>query len=184
MLTKVFDIKKGDIITITGAGGKTSLMFSLARELSTLGRVLVTTTTKIFTPKIDEYEELILPNHKTKGLAKNIFIYGEKIENNKLHSLSYDKIFDLKKDFDYILIEGDGAKEKKIKAWNNTEPCIPSFSTKVIGIINLDILDLKLEENNIHRFELFKEKFNCYINKTVDENFLTVSMLYLSGLQT
>ena len=144
MLTKVFDIKKGDIITITGAGGKTSLMFSLARELSTLGRVLVTTTTKIFTPKIDEYEELILPNHKTKGLAKNIFIYGEKIENNKLHSLSYDKIFDLKKDFDYILIEGDGAKEKKIKAWNNTEPCIPSFSTKVIGIINLDILDLKL----------------------------------------
>ena len=69
-------------------------------------------------------------------------------------------IFDLKKDFDYILIEGDGAKEKKIKAWNNTEPCIPSFSTKVIGIINLDILDLKLEENNIHRFELFKEKFN------------------------
>ena len=48
MLTKVFDIKKGDIITITGAGGKTSLMFSLARELSTLGRVLVTTTTKIF----------------------------------------------------------------------------------------------------------------------------------------
>lgn len=113
MLTKVFDIKKGDIITITGAGGKTSLMFSLARELSTLGRVLVTTTTKIFTPKIDEYEELILPNHKTKGLAKNIFIYGEKIENNKLHSLSYDKIFDLKKDFDYILIEGDGAKEKK-----------------------------------------------------------------------
>jgi len=172
MLTKVFDIKKGDIITITGAGGKTSLMFSLARELSTLGRVLVTTTTKIFTPKIDEYEELILPNHKTKGLAKNIFIYGEKIENNKLHSLSYDKIFDLKKDFDYILIEGDGAKEKKIKAWNNTEPCIPSFSTKVIGIINLDILDLKLEENNIHRFELFKEKFNCYINKTVDENFL------------
>ena len=99
MLTKVFDIKKGDIITITGAGGKTSLMFSLARELSTLGRVLVTTTTKIFTPKIDEYEELILPNHKTKGLAKNIFIYGEKIENNKLHSLSYDKIFDLKKEY-------------------------------------------------------------------------------------
>lgn len=65
-----------------------------------------------------------------------------------------------------------GLKKKKIKAWNNTEPCIPSFSTKVIGIINLDILDLKLEENNIHRFELFKEKFNCYINKTVDENFL------------
>ena len=34
---KEFNIEKGDIITITGAGGKTSLMFSLAKKLSNLG---------------------------------------------------------------------------------------------------------------------------------------------------
>lgn len=173
MLLDAFDIKKGDIITITGAGGKTSLMFSLAKKLSLIGKVLVTTTTKIFVPNVEDYEELITTETKIKGREKNIFVYGEKIENGKLYSLSYEKIFDLKKDFDFIIIEGDGAKEKKIKAWNNTEPCIPTFSNKVIGVINLDISNLKLEEYNIHRFELFKEKFKNYVNMIVDKNFLT-----------
>ncbi|STO30778.1 molybdopterin-guanine dinucleotide biosynthesis protein A [Fusobacterium necrogenes] len=172
MLVKVFDIKKGDVITITGAGGKTSLMFSLARELSVSGKVLITTTTKIFLPKPEEFEVLITANNKIKGLSKNIFVYGEKLENNKLYSPSYDKIYNLKKEFDYILIEGDGAKEKKIKAWSDTEPCIPPFSTKTIGVINLDILNLKLEKNNIHRFEIFKEKFSLYINKIANKYFL------------
>ena len=67
MLLKEFDIKKGDIITITGAGGKTSLMFSLARELASLGRVLVTTTTKIYVPHPDNFEELITSDSKIKG---------------------------------------------------------------------------------------------------------------------
>ena len=172
MLLKEFDIKKGDIITITGAGGKTSLMFSLARELASLGRVLVTTTTKIYVPHPDNFEELITSDSKIKGNNKNIIIYGERIENSKLYSLSYEKIFDLKEKFDYILIEGDGAKELKIKAWNDTEPCIPSFSNKVIGVVNLDILNLKLNESNIHRFEIFKEKFKNFINMIVDKEFL------------
>ena len=172
MLKKSFDIKKGDIITITGAGGKTSLMFALARELSTVGKVLITTTTKIFTPTPYEYEELILPTHKIKGLAKNISIYGSKIENNKLHSLSYEEIYNIKNDFDFILIEGDGAKEKKIKAWNETEPCIPNFSTKVIGVINLEISSYKLIEENIHRYEIFEKIFSSYINKVIDKDFL------------
>ena len=155
MLTKVFDIKKGDIITITGAGGKTSLMFSLARELSTLGRVLVTTTTKIFTPKIDEYEELILPNHKTKGLAKNIFIYGEKIENNKLHSLSYDKIFDLKKDFDYILIEASGVCEPLPIAQTIT---VLSEQTEQYGLPKICRLDNVVTVVDSLRL---RDEFNC-----------------------
>ena len=170
---KEFNIEKGDIITITGAGGKTSLMFSLAKKLSNLGKVLVTTTTKIFVPKLEDFEEMKISDKKFKGLGKNIFIYGEKIENNKVHSLSYEEIFQLKEKFDFILIEGDGAKEKKIKAWNDTEPCIPNFSTKVIGVVNLDIKDLELKEENIHRFELFKEKFFDYIEGKVEEEFLT-----------
>lgn len=170
---KEFNIEKGDIITITGAGGKTSLMFSLAKKLSNLGKVLVTTTTKIFVPKLEDFEEMKISDKKFKGLGKNIFIYGEKIENNKVYSLSYEEIFQLKEKFDFILIEGDGAKEKKIKAWNDTEPCIPNFSTKVIGVVNLDIKDLELKEENIHRFELFKEKFFDYIGGKVGEEFLT-----------
>ena len=46
-MSELFNIIKGDIISITGAGGKTSLMFYLANQLKKRGTVLIATTTKI-----------------------------------------------------------------------------------------------------------------------------------------
>ena len=43
---------EGGVISLVGAGGKTSLMFRLAHELSLTGdSVLTTTTTKIYVPE-------------------------------------------------------------------------------------------------------------------------------------
>ena len=89
---KQFNIKKSDVVTITGAGGKTSLMFALANELSTLGKVLVTSTTKIYVPQYNLFEELLLSDFTFKGSNKNIFVAGKKIVDNKLHGLSYEEI--------------------------------------------------------------------------------------------
>lgn len=167
-----FNIEKKDIITITGAGGKTTLMLLLSRELSKLGKVMVTTTTKIYTPDKNQFEKMYIGNEEITGENKNIFVVGKEIKDKKLIGLEYDGIKNLKKDFDYILIEGDGSKEKLLKEWNGLEPCIPNFSNVIIGVINLDIIDLDLIEENIHRFELFKEKYPAYINKKVSFNFL------------
>lgn len=167
-----FNIIKKDIVTITGAGGKTSLMFLLASELSKFGKVLVTTTTKIKIPNEDSFEKLIINSEIQEGNNKNIFVMGEKIENNKIVGLDYLKIENLKDKFDYILIEGDGAKEKLIKFWNNTEPCIPKYSTKIIGVLNLDVFNLKLDSENVHRYEILEKVLPNYREKNIDENFL------------
>lgn len=63
MTFKYFNIIKNDVITITGAGGKTSLLFFLAEKLSEYGKVLVTTTTKIYCPSEEKYESLIIGNN-------------------------------------------------------------------------------------------------------------------------
>ncbi|MCF8109113.1 MAG: hypothetical protein K9J81_08985, partial [Desulfohalobiaceae bacterium] len=43
--------ERSGIISLVGAGGKTSLMFQLAREIAARKqRVLTTTTTRIFSP--------------------------------------------------------------------------------------------------------------------------------------
>ena len=55
--SEAFNIKKGDIITVTGGGGKTTLIFKLAEELKNSGKVLITTTTKMFAPKIYRVRE-------------------------------------------------------------------------------------------------------------------------------
>lgn len=166
-------IKKENIISITGGGGKTSLIFFLAEELAKQGKVLITTTTKIYLPKTDDYEEMYIENKIIKGNNKNIFIVGKNIlNNNKLEGLPLNKLKELKKEYDYILIEADGAKRKLMKGWKKTEPVIPNFTNIVIGVVNLDILGKKMIESNIHRLRLFLEKTQGTYGKIIDENIL------------
>lgn len=169
-----FNIKKGDIITVTGAGGKTSLIYLLSEELSKKGKVLITTTTKIYIPSKEKFESLEIIEERIKifGDNKNIFVIGKSILGNKIIGVDYQDIERLKEKFDYILVEGDGAKEKILKDWNETEPCISPNSKKVIGVINLNILDIEINEKNIHRFEIFKRNYSEYLEKKLDLNFL------------
>lgn len=173
MFSKIFNIEKNTTVVITGAGGKTSLLFTLANELSQKGKVLVTTTTKIYKPESSKYETLIVGNNHFSGTGNNITIMASDKKENKLISLSYEKIEKIKANFDYVLIEGDGAKEKLLKKWNEYEPCIPPFADKIIGIVNTEILGMEISEKNIHRFHLLKKELPQYINKKIDSSFLS-----------
>ena len=65
---------EGGVISLVGAGGKTSLMFRLAHELEKAGeRVLTTTTTKIYEPSADQSAGLIVSTSThppTQSLAR------------------------------------------------------------------------------------------------------------------
>ncbi|MCJ7704365.1 MAG: hypothetical protein MUO28_02375, partial [Desulfobacterales bacterium] len=50
-LSEALGLRAREMISLTGAGGKTTLLFRLARELSLEGKkVITTTTTKILEP--------------------------------------------------------------------------------------------------------------------------------------
>lgn len=173
MSYKNFNINKKDIVTITGAGGKTSLIFFLAKKLAQFGKVLITTTTKMYKPSSENYETLKIGDKTYLGKEKNISIIAKSEINGKITSLTYEEIEKLKDNFDYILIEADGAKEKLLKFWNDTEPCIPNFVTKVIGVINCEIFNQDFNENNIHRFKLAPKNLLEFNNKKIDADFLS-----------
>lgn len=168
-----FNIDKKDIVAITGAGGKTSLIFFLAKKLAQFGKVLITTTTKMYKPSSENYETLTIGEKTYLGEEKNISIIASSEIDGKITSLTYEEIENLKDSFDYILIEADGAKEKLLKFWNDTEPCIPNFVTKVIGVINCEIFNQDFNENNIHRFKLAPKNLLEFNNKKIDADFLS-----------
>lgn len=200
-LTDVLNIERNSIVSIAGAGGKTTLMFQLAEELKDKGRVLITTTTKIYMPKEDQYDYLVIGaeqetiisqgkildeklrildegfgktdkkfskeqvNEKSSWLSKvkniknGIWIYGEHInEENKLTAVDDDKLGEIIKVFDYILIEGDGSKGKPLKGWRDDEPVISKFTTCTIGVLDGQILGMDINEDNIHRASKFLGK--------------------------
>ncbi|MGF6907203.1 selenium cofactor biosynthesis protein YqeC [Fusobacterium sp. PH5-44] len=166
MFYQVFNIKKRDIITVTGAGGKTSLIFKLAEELKKIGKVLITTTTKMKIPNESQYQicKINKGNKIYVGKNYNIDILCEEIFEDKIIGVNYNIIDEVKDNYDFILIEGDGAQGKFLKFWNENEPLIYEKTTKVIGVLNANIVGNNISEEKIHRFDTVKKEFKDYIN--------------------
>lgn len=137
---------QGHVISIVGAGGKTTLMFTLAGWYANRGRkVVVTTTTHIKRPSsypvADNIEEL-------RKLLKHNFmvIAGTDAPDGKLIWPRNADMADLREIADVLLIEADGAKHFPCKVPSETEPVIPEESDIVLGVMGMDALGGILEK--------------------------------------
>ncbi len=182
-LIEILNIKKNDIITIVGAGGKTSLMFSASLLLSKNHKVLVTTTTHIYKPAAYQYDKLIiledLKENEIKDLynknENGIYVIGNNLVNNeKIKGLTFEQLDEIVDYFDYIFIEGDGSKHKPLKGWRENEPVIYPKTTKQIGVLDIKSLGLDINEDNIHRIDKFKQLINSKNKKVSIENLLNI----------
>lgn len=172
-----FEIKKNDVISIVGAGGKTTLMFELAKELSEKNKVLVTTTTKIYKPDKHSYNDIFLIEDKEwkqkwKTIKENrngIYVMGEKInEDSKITAINDETLNYIKQDVDYLIIEADGSKKRILKGWTCYEPVISEFTTKTIGVINIKSLEVLVSNENIHRMDEFIKMTGATLGDKVD----------------
>ncbi len=150
-----------EAISLVGAGGKTTLMFRLARELvNQKKRVLTTTTTRILEPHADETPVLFV--HPDEGKIKqyvrehldryrHITIAKERLESGKLKGVSPHLPVDLWHSVaaDYLIIEADGARGLSVKAPREGEPVIPENSTLVVGILGVDGVGMELREEMV-----------------------------------
>lgn len=154
------------IITIVGAGGKTTLLYALAEKLSEQNqKVLVTTTTHIKRPTLsssqtgwillEEENELLLPNIFSNqsvvclGIPvdtqrKNDIPTGNMISKWRSPSLSFLK--KVQSIPDYIICEGDGSRRMPVKIPRKNEPVLFPETDMVIGVIGLSCLGKPLED--------------------------------------
>jgi probable selenium-dependent hydroxylase accessory protein YqeC len=152
-------LRNGGVISLVGAGGKTSLMFGLARELSGPGAaVLSTTTTKIYTPNrrqssivmisesagaLVKKAEEILKRHSHISAGRHLIPF-----HNKLKGFPPEAIDAIWRSgvFRWIIVEADGAAKKPVKAPAGHEPVIPQSTKWVIGLVGLQAVGKALTE--------------------------------------
>lgn len=178
-IDEIFDIKKHDIISITGAGGKTSLMASLALSLSKKGRVLVTTSTKIALPK--EGFDRIFTSFDAYFDDKDakIVCLGHKVEGKgKLASIGRDNLSKIIDDFDYVLVEADGCRNLPLKFWYPHEPVIYDLTTKVIGILPIKIMGKETKDDFIYNYQGFSKNIGTGI---IDSKMINKLIAYDKG---
>lgn len=163
-IEEIFDIQKNDIISITGSGGKTSLMAYLALSLSKKGRVLMTTSTKIALPKVASYKTYTSIDSYTNDKSDRIVCLGEEVTGKgKLKSVGYEKLKKIIDDFDYVLIEADGCRNLPLKFWYDYEPVIYDFTTKVIGIFPIKIMGCEVREDFTYNYPGFSKNIGTGI---------------------
>jgi probable selenium-dependent hydroxylase accessory protein YqeC len=165
-LSEALDLRRSEVISMVGGGGKTSLMYGLARELSLAGKkVISTTTTRILEPTAEESPCLIVEEDEERlfsrlkdelGRHGHVTAARLKSSDGKLKGLlpeTVDRIACLKL-ADYIINEADGAARKPIKAPNATEPVIPASTTLVVAVVGMDALGQPLTQDIAFRLEL------------------------------
>lgn len=231
-----------DIISVVGAGGKTTYIEKNSRHLSQEKDVLVSTTTKMRLPHITKYDKLILKRrefevYKDYFLRKNTInkqIYSETDKNfekydyivlsnrlssfnpifdkhalknktfhkktiikslshfkKKTHSIYYfltnikisdenqkymhitdDEIYSFSRYFDTIFLEADGAKKRRLKYPKTHEPVISKYTTKTVAIIDITILDCKIDDKIVYNIDEFLYNLNTKIGDIINLDIL------------
>lgn len=149
----------GGAVSLVGAGGKTSLLFRLARELAGGGAaVVVTTTTHIRMPDPQEADILLLTDGRPDTLlaalcSHPIICAAAPAPGGKL-SRPPDALLDAAlRAGVWLLAEADGARRCPVKAPAAWEPQILEPSRAVVAVAGLTALGRPLCEV-CHRFEL------------------------------
>lgn len=152
-LPEALGLEGGGVVSLVGAGGKTSLMYRLARELAGAGQsVLTTTTTHIHPPAAEQCalcilaptaEEILARAAGALGAHRHITAAaGRAGESGKLRGLAPEEVDRLQaaRVFDWIIVEADGAAGRPIKAPAGHEPVIPAGTGWLVGLVGLAAL--------------------------------------------
>lgn len=154
MLTLREALRLGDheVVAFVGAGGKTSAMFRLARELRADGAtVVVTTTTKILVPASSPDLRVVVEADHSRLLAATAtalehgrvpVVARATLPEGKLEGIPPEWVADLARlrGVTHVLVEADGAARRPITAPREGEPVIPGSATVVVPIVGIDAL--------------------------------------------
>ncbi len=173
-------------ISLVGAGGKSTTLFQLARQLrNTSGTIslIVTATTHLGIWQIPLADHHIIANdlNDLQNIPREgiILVTGEldrdrtkPVSESIINYLrSYSKEHNLP-----LLIEADGSRQKSLKAPASHEPAIPEVTETVIVVAGLSAIGKPLTDEHVHRANIFSQLSGLQIGETITPQ-AVISML-------
>jgi probable selenium-dependent hydroxylase accessory protein YqeC len=157
---------KGQVISIIGGGGKTSLAHRIGEELATKGlKVIITTTTKISSlagvPLVLVQGNLGVEDELKSLLRESnlVMVADSLYSDDKLQGIDNNLVRALLHFADVVLVESDGSRQRSLKTHKEHEPVIPPKSATVIIICGADVVGMPLDDSRVHRASMFAQKW-------------------------
>jgi len=188
-------LEDGGVISLVGAGGKTSLMFKLAREFAAAGEtILTTTTTKIFEPEPDQSDCVIVSDSVGRLLERAreliddhlhiTMAQGRLTDQGKLIGFTPGIIDSLWRAnlYRWIIVEADGAAGRSLKAPADHEPVIPVCTTCLVALAGLSAVGRPLIDRWVFRAERFSELAGIPLGNAITESAVATVFTHPQGL--
>ncbi|MDP1545485.1 MAG: selenium cofactor biosynthesis protein YqeC [Anaerolineales bacterium] len=180
------------VISLVGAGGKTTALFQLARELPTAkGQSLfVTATTHLGIWQIPLADHHIIARDISDLHSippEGITLVTGEIEGDRTKPVSesvLDWLHENTKTRNLpLLIEADGSRQKPLKAPAAHEPPIPHFTNTVLHITGLSALGKPLHEDHVHRAESYAQLSGLPLGAPITPQAIVTTLSHPQGGQ-
>lgn len=180
------------VVSLVGAGGKTTALFQLARQLKAQNantQIWVTATTHLGVWQIPLADRHVIAKKDETDLrhiaAGGVTLVTGEIEGDRTKPISDDVLHWLHavaitKNIP-LLIEADGARQKPLKAPAAHEPPIPEFSEIVVALAGLSALGKPLHEREVHRAEIFSQLGGLRLGEAVTPQAIVRALAHPQG---
>jgi probable selenium-dependent hydroxylase accessory protein YqeC len=190
VILRAFGITRGDVVSVAGAGGKTTLLYRMADEARSCGlSVIVTTTTHMGTPDpsvagpvlVEEDGDPAPALSEALSREGRCTLLGRRVREDKLEGIAASRVNALSALADLVLVEADGARGRSLKLPAPHEPVIPPSTTVVVIVCALDVLGEPLDGEHVHRMELVRAATGVEAGEAVDEDCLAAALRHKDG---
>jgi molybdenum cofactor cytidylyltransferase len=158
-LPDALEVTRGDVVSLVGAGGKTTLLFRLARGLAADGwRVVVTVTTHLGREQSDlapyhlaceGVEDVSSALKAALGRWPIVLVTGRPVEGGqRWGGVSPEWVAEAARipGVDAVLVEADGARGLSLKAPAPYEPAMPPCTTLLVPVAAVDAVGRPVSE--------------------------------------
>ncbi|GAB4264149.1 MAG: selenium cofactor biosynthesis protein YqeC [Deferrisomatales bacterium] len=166
-LTRALAVGRGDLVSLVGGGGKTTLMYRLVAELRAGGLcAAAATTTKIQVPDpgaarlvcAARYEAaaeaLSAPGDRRTPVLGREVLGGGKVDG--VPPEWCDRLVGEGR-VDALVVEADGAGRRPVKAPEAWEPVVPAGTTVFVAVVGLSALGRAVDGDRVFRPERVRE---------------------------
>lgn len=173
--TDAFGIEKGAVVSLIGAGGKTSLLVGIGYELAEAGwRVLAAATVPVPEEQLSLFPAALPVDtdlaeiSRTLSDARFVVLHGE-VAHGRALAVSpalLDALLD-RIDSDVLLVEADNAAGKPLKAPYPGEPQIPKATTLVIPVASFAAVGQALNDENVYNGQAMIDRCGFPLNGSI-----------------
>jgi probable selenium-dependent hydroxylase accessory protein YqeC len=166
-LYKALGVERGEVVAFVGAGGKSSAILQVVRELKKEGvKLLVTPTTKMFVSEAkrvgqiltsEDRDELRREAAEVLSVEGAVVVGSSILSKGRIGGVEPAWVPALSLEDGVTLVEADGSRRRPLKGTAEHEPFLPDGATLVVAVGGTSALGEPLEEERVHRPEVFSE---------------------------